>query len=170
METSHPGATAAPGGAAKASVDSDPASGQAPKEKQQGAQRPNESPDDKPAGSSGPSAPGGGSGAGGAAAGGRKLPDDKSNEEGTGVKYVKTSGVAAEGGDFDATKPGAGAEATRLMDQGGIHRTEGSKPGDEPDKKTTDKKVPGPGKAGSAAEESQKEKESLGTKMKKALH
>jgi hypothetical protein len=32
---------------------------------------------------------------------------------GTGEKYVKTSGVAADGGDFDATKPGAGQEATR---------------------------------------------------------
>ena len=36
-----------------------------------------------------------------------------SNEPGTGTKYVKTSGVAADGGDFDATKPGAGREADR---------------------------------------------------------
>jgi hypothetical protein len=35
-------------------------------------------------------------------------------EKGTGDKWVKTSGVAAEGGDFDATKPGAGREATRM--------------------------------------------------------
>jgi hypothetical protein len=34
-------------------------------------------------------------------------------EKGTGQEWVKTSGFAAEGGDFDATKPGAGREATR---------------------------------------------------------
>lgn len=34
-------------------------------------------------------------------------------EKGTGEQWVKTSGVAAEGGDFDATKPGAGKEANR---------------------------------------------------------
>ena len=34
-------------------------------------------------------------------------------EQGTGEQYVKTSGLAADGGDFDATKPGAGREADR---------------------------------------------------------
>ena len=33
--------------------------------------------------------------------------------EGTGEQWVKTSGLAADGGDFDATKPGAGREADR---------------------------------------------------------
>lgn len=33
--------------------------------------------------------------------------------KGTGEQVVKASGFAAEGGDFDAAKPGAGAEATR---------------------------------------------------------
>jgi hypothetical protein len=46
--------------------------------------------------------------------------------KGTGEQWVKTSGIAAEGGDFDATKPGAGREATRLMEEKGI-KTEGSK-------------------------------------------
>jgi hypothetical protein len=32
---------------------------------------------------------------------------------GTGEQYVKSSGMEADGGDFDATNPGAGAEATR---------------------------------------------------------
>ena len=36
-----------------------------------------------------------------------------SKEPGTGEKYVKSTGVAAEGGDFDATNPGAGREADR---------------------------------------------------------
>ena len=34
-------------------------------------------------------------------------------EQGTGTQYVKSSGLAAEGGDFDASNPGAGREATR---------------------------------------------------------
>lgn len=38
---------------------------------------------------------------------------EKSKSEGTGEQYVKTTGLAADGGDFDATKPGAGREADR---------------------------------------------------------
>ncbi|KAL6850934.1 hypothetical protein ACO1O0_008060 [Amphichorda felina] len=34
-----------------------------------------------------------------------------SEEKGTGQEHVKTTGFASEGGDFDATKPGAGMEA-----------------------------------------------------------
>lgn len=37
----------------------------------------------------------------------------KSDKKGTGEQYVKTSGLQADGGDFDATKPGAGKEADR---------------------------------------------------------
>lgn len=37
--------------------------------------------------------------------------------------------MAADGGDFDATKPGAGKEATRLLEQKGIHK---DKPADAP--------------------------------------
>lgn len=37
----------------------------------------------------------------------------KSENKGTGEQYVKTSGLQADGGDFDATKPGAGKEADR---------------------------------------------------------
>lgn len=49
--------------------------------------------------------------------------DNKSGEgKGTGELYVKTSGLAADGGDFDATKPGAGREADRLMEAKGIER------------------------------------------------
>ncbi|KAF2686756.1 hypothetical protein K458DRAFT_363052 [Lentithecium fluviatile CBS 122367] len=42
--------------------------------------------------------------------------------KGTGDTWVKTSGVHADGGDFDATKPGAGREAERLLEEKGIHR------------------------------------------------
>lgn len=40
-------------------------------------------------------------------------PGAESKGEGTGEQYVKSSGLAADGGDFDATKPGAGREADR---------------------------------------------------------
>jgi hypothetical protein len=39
--------------------------------------------------------------------------DENPDSKGTGEKYVKTTGLAADGGDFDATKPGAGREADR---------------------------------------------------------
>jgi hypothetical protein len=40
-------------------------------------------------------------------------PQKKSHGEGTGEKYVKSSGMVADGGDFDAANPGAGREADR---------------------------------------------------------
>lgn len=42
-----------------------------------------------------------------------KGPQKESHGEGTGEQWVKTSGMVADGGDFDATKPGAGREADR---------------------------------------------------------
>jgi hypothetical protein len=42
--------------------------------------------------------------------------------KGTGEQYVKSSGIHAEGGDFDAKNPGAGAEANRLLEEHGIHK------------------------------------------------
>ncbi|KAL0636910.1 hypothetical protein Q9L58_004132 [Maublancomyces gigas] len=54
--------------------------------------------------------------------GGAVLPvEEKSHESGTGEKYEKSTGVAAEGGDFDASRPGAGREADRLLDERGVH-------------------------------------------------
>lgn len=40
-------------------------------------------------------------------------PNAKSKSEGTGEKYVKSSGLKADGGDFDVSQPGAGREADR---------------------------------------------------------
>jgi hypothetical protein len=40
-------------------------------------------------------------------------PKPVGSETGTGQQHVKSTGVAADGGDFDATKPGAGKEAER---------------------------------------------------------
>jgi hypothetical protein len=42
---------------------------------------------------------------------GEKLPSGPGTGEGTGTQYVKSSGVVADGGDFDAAAPGAGREA-----------------------------------------------------------
>lgn len=39
--------------------------------------------------------------------------EEDHESKGTGEQYVKTTGLAADGGDFDATKPGAGREADR---------------------------------------------------------
>lgn len=39
----------------------------------------------------------------------------ESTGEGTGEQYVKSSGMVADGGDFDASNPGAGREADRMF-------------------------------------------------------
>ena len=50
--------------------------------------------------------------------------------KGTGDAYEKSTGLAAEGGDFDASRPGAGREADRLLDEHGVAReTTGKKHG-----------------------------------------
>ena len=46
-----------------------------------------------------------------------KPKEEKNDTPGTGEKWEKTTGVAAEGGNFDATKPGAGREADRKSHQ-----------------------------------------------------
>jgi hypothetical protein len=76
-------------------------------------------------------------------------------ETGTGQKHVYTSGFAADGGDFDASKPGAGKEATRLLEEQGIKR-------DNDDR--GELKMP----AGTG--EAPKEKQSLAEKIKDKLH
>jgi hypothetical protein len=80
-ETSHPGSQGAPAGGLGAPT-GDPSSGQAPKSENQGGANPLNAPT-------------------------KKSKEDE-QDEGTGQKYVKSSGVAAQGGDFDASKPGAG--------------------------------------------------------------
>ncbi len=80
-QTSHPGAGATPAAAGSAPV-GDPSSGQKDdKTDKQGSENPLKEP-----------------------------PKSKEDEQdpGTGTQYVKTTGVAAEGGNFDAAKPGAG--------------------------------------------------------------
>jgi len=55
-------------------------------------------------------------------------PQKESHGEGTGEKYVKSSGLKADGGDFDAANPGAAKEADRLLEEKGIHHTPGAGP------------------------------------------
>jgi len=52
--------------------------------------------------------------------------DPHEGKKGTGEQYVKSSGMAVDGGDFDASNPGAGAEANRLLEEKGIHKSEGN--------------------------------------------
>ncbi|KAI0526630.1 hypothetical protein F5B22DRAFT_641772 [Xylaria bambusicola] len=79
--------------------------------------------------------------------------DDSKKSSGTGEQYVKSSGLQADGGDFDATNPGAGREADRLMEEKGIHNSADSSsgPADNNDSPTSGKK-------------------SLGQKIKDKLH
>lgn len=44
--------------------------------------------------------------------------------KGTGEKYEKSTGLAADGGNFDATKPGAGKEADRLLEEKGVRKND----------------------------------------------
>ncbi|CRK16830.1 hypothetical protein BN1723_011110 [Verticillium longisporum] len=46
-------------------------------------------------------------------------PQSESHGTGTGEKHIKTTGFAAEGGDFDAANAGAAIEADRLVKEGG---------------------------------------------------
>ncbi|RYP50248.1 hypothetical protein DL768_004185 [Monosporascus sp. mg162] len=79
-------------------------------------------------------------------------PRSQNKREGSGEQYVKSSGLLADGGDFDVTKPGAGREADRLMEEKGIHNPNGESP-----------------KKG-VSTESKSEKKGLGQKIKDKLH
>lgn len=74
--------------------------------------------------------------------------------KGTGEQWEKSTGLQADGGDFDATKPGAGKEADRLLEQKGIHKDE---------KGAMDHSPPASGSEG-------KEKVSKMEKLKDKLH
>lgn len=84
----------------------------------------------------------------------------ENKEKGTGEEYVKTSGFKADGGDFDATKPGAGMEADRLMEAKGVHREDKTAPAPSQDSSS-----PSSGSGGK-----DKDKPSLGERIKNKLH
>jgi len=138
-----------PATAVEPSADVKPEAG--PETKHQGANRPTETPDD----SSSPlthhkSQPLVATLKHGEVGG--SLPKDDNIEEGTGTKYERSTGLAAEGGDFDATRPGAGREADRLLDEEGVQHGAAM------------------GKRGSASEGSSKGIHGLGEKLKDKLH
>ncbi|GKT53592.1 glycine-rich cell wall structural protein 1 [Colletotrichum tofieldiae] len=99
-------------------------------------------------------------------------PKAVSRSEGTGEKYIKTSGLAVDGGDFDATKPGAGREADRLLDEKdpahaaakAAAKSSSDKTSDKSSDKTSEDRTHSPN-AGT-----EKEKESLKDKIKAKLH
>lgn len=118
------------------SVGADPSSAPQETQKQQGADRPTDEPtseehdriaetkkEAEDAAKVDTSGPGpkplsevkkdGGDAGAGAGAGEDDGPQKESHGEGTGEKYVKSSGMKADGGDFDAANPGAGKEADR---------------------------------------------------------
>jgi len=74
-------------------------------------------------------------------------PQKESRGEGTGEKYIKSSGLKADGGDFDAANAGAGHEADRLLEEKGIHRqvaqTDDAEPSslDKSEKKSLGEKI-----------------------------
>lgn len=51
-----------------------------------------------------------------------KASEDGHRDSGTGELYVRSSGLVADGGDFDASAPGAGREADRLLEEKGVHK------------------------------------------------
>lgn len=109
-------------GTVEPSVGADVSSGATHKQKEQGADRPL----DEPSGHQldavrGEKETTERQQAGGDASGAQQHgPIGGKTNEGTGEQWVKTSGVAAEGGDFDAAKPGAGREADRKSSEGSL--------------------------------------------------
>ncbi|KAI2626684.1 hypothetical protein GGR54DRAFT_480704 [Hypoxylon sp. NC1633] len=99
-------------------------------------------------------------------------PKAKSKGEGTGEQYVKSSGLKADGGDFDATKPGAGREADRLMEAKGMHtgptKPDGDSSADTSGHDAGDKHHEKHEKHEAKTED--KEKKSIGQKIKDKLH
>lgn len=95
-------------------------------------------------------------------------PSAPSSGEGTGEKHVKTTGFQADGGDFDATKPGAGREADRLLEQKGIHKDTGDKPSSDAASGGSGDKDKSSEKSGEKSEKS--EKKNPFSKLKEKLH
>jgi len=67
--------------------------------------------------------------------------DPHGEKKGTGEKYVKATGLEADGGDFDATNPGAGAEATRLAEQKGMKKDKPADPAERTESPSGSDKV-----------------------------
>ena len=102
-------------GAVQPSVDAEPVQGRNQGVKNEGADKPLDEPakmEDVTEGSAGkPKVDEAVGSTGGGDITAPKPKEEKNDTPGTGEKWEKTTGVAAEGGNFEATKPGAGREA-----------------------------------------------------------
>ncbi|KAF5673093.1 hypothetical protein FHETE_3578 [Fusarium heterosporum] len=81
-------------------------------------------------------------------------------------EYITASGFKADGGDFDASKPGAGQEADRLMEEKGIHL--GGK--GESDPSHTESHSSSKHHSSHDDKADKKDKPSLGERIKAKLH
>ncbi|KXH50612.1 hypothetical protein CSIM01_12325 [Colletotrichum simmondsii] len=97
-------------------------------------------------------------------------PNASHGEEGTGEKLVKATGLAADGGDFDATKPGAGREADRLLDEKDPAHAAAKASAKSGADKTSDKTSESHSSSTGTDTGTEKEKESLKDKIKAKLH
>ncbi|CAK7565345.1 MAG: hypothetical protein SEPTF4163_003260 [Sporothrix epigloea] len=104
----------------------------------------------------------GAAGAGAAADDEDDKPQSASHGTGTGEKYIRSSGLQADGGDFDAAREGAGREADRILEAKGI--SHGVK--EQPSTSAIDD---APTSDSGSASPSKKEKVSLGEKIKNKL-
>ncbi|KAJ4304069.1 hypothetical protein N0V88_001679 [Collariella sp. IMI 366227] len=97
--------------------------------------------------------------------GGNKL--GGGDASGTGEEYIKSTGLNADGGDFDASRAGAGKEADRLLEQKGVNRVS-----DEHRRHGHHEEAAAAGHQHQAHEAGQehKEKVSLKDKIKAKLH
>lgn len=69
-------------------------------------------------------------------------PQQKSHGEGTGEKYVKSTGLKADGGDFDASRPGAAREADRKLHYIFFYMDCGSRADDDPRRTSRGERYP----------------------------
>lgn len=93
-------------------------------------------------------------------------PKPVGTETGTGQEHVKSTGVAADGGDFDATKPGAGKEAERILEQKGVGQNHQTPTAQQPHTPNGNKTS----SASSPGSHSKDRKPSLKERVKAKLH
>ncbi|CAK7203426.1 hypothetical protein SEUCBS139899_006160 [Sporothrix eucalyptigena] len=88
-------------------------------------------------------------------------PQTASHGDGTGEKYIRSTGLQADGGDFDAAREGAGREADRILEEKGINLGD-----NQPGAAATEDNSNIQGSNGSGSE---KKKVSLGEKIKNKI-
>ncbi|KAL6894941.1 hypothetical protein GGI43DRAFT_386085 [Trichoderma evansii] len=91
---------------------------------------------------------------------------DTSKKEATEEEYVKSSGLAADGGNFDASKPGAGLEADRLLEQKGIKIDDADPKHKDQDQSSSNNSSSGR----KSSDSSRKDKPKLKERIKNKLH